>query len=430
MTAEPRLLTLSAPDAAALDRATGELVARLESGGQAALDAAAGVPAGDGAQPRRAVVAATAAEAVRRLRKRDPRRVFTGRPDRRRPLVFLFSGVGDHYPGLAAGIYERLPMFRRELDRCFRLLEPELGTDLREVLYPEGGAGGRPGLAALFDRHGSGQEIHRTLIAQPLVFSMQYALARALRTLGVEPSAMLGYSVGEYVAACVAGVISLEHALRLVAHRARLVDGLPGGAMLAVMSGPAPLRPFLGDSVAVAALNGPELTVLSGPVEAVERAGRRLADQGIGCRRLAASHAFHSPMMEPLAEPLRALAAGFPLRPPAVPFVSNVTGTWITAGEATDPAYWALHLRRTIRFADGLRTAWRLVDPIFVELGPGRTLTRLALAVAARRPEEATVAQTLPGPFESHTDRELLLATAGRLWTAGVEIDWRALTRT
>ncbi|MFB9839679.1 acyltransferase domain-containing protein, partial [Actinoallomurus acaciae] len=388
-----------------------------------------GVPGGDGAHRRRAVVAATAGEAVRRLRKRDPRRVFTGRPDPRRPLVFLFSGVGDHYPGLAAGLYERLPVFRRELDRCFRLLEPELGMDLHDVLYPEGddGAGGRPGLAALFDRHGSGAEIHRTLIAQPLVFSVQYALARALRTLGVEPSAMLGYSVGEYVAACVAGVISLEHALRLVAHRARLVDGLPGGSMLAVMSDPAPLRPLLDDSVVVAALNGPGLTVLSGPVEAVERTGRRLADEGIGCRRLATSHAFHSPMMEPLAEPLRALAAGFPLRPPAVPFVSNVTGTWITAGEAADPAYWARHLRQTIRFADGLKAVWGLADPIFVELGPGQALARLALAVAARRPEEATVAQTLPGPFESRPGWELLLAMAGRLWTAGVEIGWRAL---
>ncbi|MEJ8672690.1 acyltransferase domain-containing protein [Streptomyces sp. MS1.AVA.1] len=433
-TSRPRLLTLSAPTFTALERATDELATRLESLGDTGFTELPELP--DAQVPvgslRRAIAAGTAAEAARRLRKRDPRRVFTGGPGTRTSRVFLFSGVGDQYPRLGAGLYRRLPEFRRELDRCFGFLAAEHDLDLRAVLFPpETSAGpgdGRPDLAALFDQRETTQEIHRTVVAQPLMFTLQYALARALGTLGAQPSAVAGYSVGEYAAACVAGVFPLEDALRLVTRRAQLVDELPTGAMLAVVAGPGAVAPYVGGQVSLAALNGPEQSVLSGPVEAIEKTARRLTAAGVACRRLATSHAFHSTMTEPVTGPLEELLSTLPLRPPDIPVLSNVTGTWLREEEATSPAYWARHLSRTIRFADGVAELWRLADPLLVELGPGQTLSRLALQHPSRPADAAApVVQTLPGQFESRTEQELLLAAVGQLWTAGLEIDWHGL---
>ncbi len=445
MSGQPRLLTLSAPTAPALEQATDELARQLESLDDAGFARLPEVP--DTQAPprslRRAVAAGTAAEAARRLRKRDARRVFTGGPDSRPSPVFLFSGVGDQYSGLGAGLYRCLPAFRSELDRCVRLLA-EHGLELRPLLFPpessdssdslgssqpSAGAGsGGPDLAALFDRRETTQEIHRTVVAQPLMFSLQYALARALTALGCEPSALAGYSVGEYAAACVAGVFTLEDALRLVTQRARLVDELPAGAMLAVMAGPQPLGPYLGGPVSLAALNGPEQTVLSGPVEAIEETARRLTAEGMACRRLATSHAFHSAMTEPLTGPLEDLLGTLPLRPPVLPLLSNVTGTWLRDEEATSPAYWARQLCRTIRFSDEVAELWRIRQPLLVELGPGQALSRLALQHQDRPAHAvASLVQTLPGQFESRTERELLLSAAGQFWAAGLKVHWSGL---
>jgi acyl transferase domain-containing protein len=375
------------------------------------------------------VVADSAAEAARRLRDGRSKDVFTGEYDPGRPIVFMFSGVGDQYPGMAAGLYRHLPTFRQEVGRCLRLLEPDIGMDLGELLFsPAAPAKGRPDLAALFDQRGSSQEIHQTLAAQPLAFATQYAMAQSLLSLGVRPSALIGYSLGEYVAGCLAGVFSLDDALHLTALRARLVSAQPEGAMLAVTSAPGPLAPHLRDGVSVAALDGPELTVLAGPVEAIERLGKLLLHQEIACRRLATSHAFHSPMMDPVVEPLRDAFAGVSLKPPSLPFLSNVTGTWIRDCEATDPGYWAQHARQTIRFADDLAELWQLHGPIPVELGPGQKLTNLAVRHPANRGRSQRLAlRTLPGVFESRTDLELLLTTIGRLWATGTDIDWSAL---
>lgn len=411
----PRLFAVSASTPAGLERETQDLIARLE-GGSPEEDRPASAH-------RRCVVARTPAEAADRMRRGDPREVFTAEAERGRPVVFMFAGVGDQYPGMASGLYRRLPCFRRELDRCLRLLRPDLGTDPHEVLYP-GRTGdeprGAPDLAALFDRRGSDQEIHRTLVAQPLAFATQYALGRSLLDIGVTPTALLGYSVGEYVAACLAGVLPLDSALRLVARRARLVDGLPEGAMLAVLSPPAPLAPHVRDGVSIAARDGPGLTILAGPPEALEQAARDITGQGVACRRLATAHAFHSPMMDPVVAPLREALAAIPLRAPSIPMLSNVTGTWLGDDEATDPAYWAGHLRRPIRFDAVLAEIAGLGRPITVELGPGRTLTNLAT-------HDGLKLRSLPGIFESHTDLEIFLTTVGRLWTTGADIDWAEL---
>ncbi|MDF3142966.1 MULTISPECIES: acyltransferase domain-containing protein [unclassified Streptomyces] len=439
MRGHSRLLTLSAPTPAVLERATDALAQQLDTlddAGFAQLPDVPDVPVSMQQCVRRATVANSAADAARRLRRRDPRRVFTGGPGTRQSPVFLCSGVGDQYPGLGSGLHRCLPAFRREVDRCIQLLAADHGLDLRPVLFPPDTAAdptavpgdGRPDLADLFDRKETTGEIHRTVTAQPLMFVLQYALARALTSLGARPAALAGYSVGEYAAACVAGVFPLADALHLVTRRARLVDALPAGAMLTVAAGVQTVRPYLAGPVSLAALNGPEQTVLSGPVEAMEEAAQELTAAGVACRRLATSHAFHSAMTRPLTEPLEELLAGMPLRPPDLPMLSNVTGTWLRDDEATNPAHWARQLSRTIRFADQLAELWRLPGPLLIELGPGQTLARLALQHPSR-PADATAAvvQTLPGQFESRTERELLLTAVGRLWTAGMEIDWPAL---
>jgi acyl transferase domain-containing protein len=444
------LLTVSAATPAALDEATGRLAGQLESSRPPALAALERElhherPA---LEFRRVVVAAQPAEAARSLRKLDRRRVFSARATPGRPVVYLFSGVGDQYPGLAAGLYRDAPQFRSELDRCFGLLRAELGTDLSAILYPAGAGARRPDKAAIFDQRRTAEEIHRTVIAQPLIFAVQHGMATALRALGAEPSALLGYSIGEYAAACQAGVLSLEDALRLVALRARLIADLPEGAMLAVMSGAGPLGPYLGGGLSVAALDGPRLTVLAGPPDDVGRAAQRLTDAGVACRQLPASHAYHSAMMEPAVRPLHDLLGSFALRPPAVPVLSNVTGTWLRPEEAISPGYWARHVRETVRFADDLAEVWRLTSPILVELGPGRALGQLA-AQCQPRPdgepgrgepgrgepgrgeaghgepghgEPGLILHTLPGPFESRSETEVFLDAIGRLWAAGVEI--------
>ncbi|MEV6147481.1 acyltransferase domain-containing protein [Streptomyces sp. NPDC051992] len=435
----PRLLTLSAPTPDLLERATDDLADRLDAmggAGFARLPAVPDPPVTPGAV-RRAVLADSAERAARWLRRRDVRRVFTGGPEDGASRVFLFSGVGDQYPGLGAGLYRCLPVFREELDRCFRMLADEHGLDLRPVLFPpevpEGSRGTPgPGPAEVFDRRPEPQGIHRTVVAQPLLFALQYTLARALTGLGAGPSALAGYSVGEYTAACVAGVFPLGHALRLVTERAGLVDELPPGAMLAVAAGPealdGPLGPAPGRALSLAALNGPQQTVLSGSVEAVEEAAALLTEAGVPCRRLATAHAYHSAMTRALTGPLEELLATVPLAAPAVPLLSNVTGTWLRDEEATSPAHWARQLSRTIRFSDELAEIWRLPDPLLIEFGPGQALARLALGHPDRPADAvASVVQTLPGRLETRTEREVLLAAAGRLWAAGAAVDWAAL---
>jgi acyl transferase domain-containing protein len=418
----PQLFTLSAQTPTELEKATDALVGRLEAGQESPTEQSA-------LAFRRVVVADSGVEAAGLLRDRRTKEVFTEECGLERSVVFMFSGVGDQYPGMASGLYRLQPVFRRELDRCVRLLEPEIGVDLRELLFPSAdSASARPSLADLFDQREVSQEIHRTRVAQPLAFAVQYAMARSLLAVGVRPHALVGYSLGEYVAGCLAGVFSLEDALHLTALRARLVDAQPRGAMLAVSSAPDALEPLLSESVSIAAFNGPELTVLAGFVDEIERLRKLLLGREIACSMLATAHAFHSPMMDPVVGPLRKEFAGVSLSPPTLPVLSNVTGTWMKDTEATDPGFWADHAREPIRFNDDLAELWRLPAPIPVELGPGRTLTNLAVRhPGCRDGGQHTALRTLPGVFESHTDLSLFLTAVGRLWATGVDVDLSAL---
>jgi len=429
-----RLLVMSAATSSILEEVTTQIHDKLETlHDKDFADLVRGLRSEQETGPyRRTVVAADPRQAARRLAKQDPLWVHTScsRPDR--PLVWMFAGVGDHYPGLAADLYLCLPRFRERLDHCFETLRVGLGVDLHDVLYPDGvrpavsdGNHRTLDLAAVFDLRDTTQEIHRTRVAQPLVFAVQYALAEAVRAMGVSPTAVLGYSVGEYVAACVAGVLPVDSALRLIAARAGMMAELPEGAMLAVMAGAPDIAGHIDERVSLAAVDGPELTVLAGTVDAITNMSQVLAGEGIASKRLAASHAFHSPMMEPVVEPLRRMVGDFELRPPRVPLLSNVTGTWLTDREATDPGYWARHVRQPIRFADDLSEVWALTSPILIEFGPGPALSRLATRHPDRPADDsALLLRTLPGPFESNSAQALLLNMIGRLWATGIDVDW------
>ncbi|HEY0096953.1 MAG TPA: type I polyketide synthase, partial [Archangium sp.] len=357
-----QLLVLSARTGSALEAATGNLVAHLEAHPEQPLaDVAHTLLTGRQRFKHRRMVVCRTAEEARAALLRAP---ATPRESRRAPVAFLFPGQGAQHVNMGRELYETEKPFRQEVDACARFLEPLLGLDLRRVLDPEPG---REDEAA--------RELTQTRLAQPALFVLGYALARLWMSWGIRPESMLGHSVGEYVAACLSGVMSREDALRLIALRGKLVQRLPPGAMLAVTLPEEEATRLPG--VSVAALNAPGMTVLSGPLEAIEAVERQLLARGVGCTRLHTSHAFHSPMMDPAVDELRSTLVGMKLSAPKLPFVSNVTGTWISAAEAKDPGYWARHLRQPVRFSEGVAELLSDPDRVLLEVGPGRTLGSL-----------------------------------------------------
>ncbi|HSK79062.1 MAG TPA: beta-ketoacyl synthase N-terminal-like domain-containing protein, partial [Thermoanaerobaculia bacterium] len=423
-----QLLSLSARTKTALEAATDRLAAWLEAHPEADLaDVAFTLHAGrKGFEHRRMLVGRDAGDAREALASRDPRRLLESSidPAATRSVAFVFSGVGEQYPGMARELYEQEPVFREELDRSAEILLSLLGEDIRPLLF-EGG--GKADLKSFFGRspEREGGALDRTAVLQPALFAVEYALAKLWMGWGVVPGALLGYSLGEYVAACVAGVLSLEDALKLVAGRARLLADLPPGAMLAVPLPADEVLPILPEDLSLAVINGPRISVVAGPPESVAAFRSRLEAQGHSCRALQTSHAFHSAMMTPAAGPLTALAREVALHPPRIPLLSNVTGTWMTPERATDPGSWAEHLVRTVRFADGVAALWAEPGRVLLEIGPGASLSSLALQHEATEGLPDPVAlPSLPGVFERRPEGAFLLETLGKLWLAGVKVDW------
>lgn len=365
------------------------------------------------------------------------REMPTRLPNRR--VFGMFPGLGDQYVNMARGLYEGEPQFRQVVDRCCELLVPEVGLDLRTVIYPAGSpvsapanraappaagldlrrmlgrASGEPGPAA--------QRLNQTQLAQPALFVIEYALATLWQSRQLVLDAVIGYSLGEYVAGCLTGMLSLEDSLKLVARRAQLISKLPAGAMLAVPLPESQLEPLLGPHLSICAVNGPEVCVAGGPPEAVEELEAKLRQAGTVSRRVQTSHAFHTPMMRPIADEVTRLAAMFTQRPPRIPLISNVTGAPLDAAQATDPGYYAVHLCRPVRFAEGVRLLWQEPGPVFVELGPGQTLTSLAQQNApaeAGAGDERIVVYTLRHAYDDQPDAALLAAATARLQAAGV----------
>jgi acyl transferase domain-containing protein/thioesterase domain-containing protein/acyl carrier protein len=411
-----QLLVLSAKTASALEKASQNLGAHLQEHAELPLqDVACTLQLGREAfVHRRTIVVSTTEEAEKLLTKPEPTRVFSGQSAASAPgVVFMFSGQGSQYVNMGRELYETEAVFRAQLDRCAERLLPDLGLDLRTLLYPP-----------KEDSAAAAQKLSHTGFTQPALFSVEYSLAQWWMAHGIAPSAMIGHSIGEYVAACVAGVLSLEDGLHLSAIRGRLMGEMPSGSMLAVAVAADTLA--LPAELELAAINGPEQCVVSGPTDAVQKFAAELERRAVPCRLLHTSHAFHSAMMDPMLESFRAHLAKVSLRAPKIPCISNVTGTWITAAEATDPGYWTKHLRNTVRFSGGLAELFRDPARVFLEVGPGQALASLTRQHPGR-PKSSKVEASMRHPQEQISDALFLLNTTGQLWIAGVAIDWNAL---
>ncbi|MCB1035725.1 MAG: SDR family oxidoreductase, partial [Acidobacteria bacterium] len=415
---ERQLLTLSARTPAALEEATDRLASYLAAHPQADLaDVAFTLQTGRAAfDHRRAVIASSVREAAEALAENGS--LMSGlRQSGERSVAFLFPGQGAQHVGMLEELYRGEAEFRQQVDAGCEILEPLLGRDLRSLLYPAENL-----------RPGAEDELRQTALAQPALFVLEHALARLWMSWGVRPAAMLGHSIGEYVAACLAGVFSLEDGLRLVAARGRLMQGLPRGSMLAVFLSEAELLPRLGDELALAAVNGPALCTVSGPEPAIAALEEELSEGEIACRRIPTSHAFHSAAMDPILQEFEDLVAGVTLAAPKIPLVSNLTGTWLESDQATDPAYWRRQLRETVRFAEGLSKLGQEQELVLLEVGPGKALTSLARQHPDRPSSQGTVASLRHAPQEG-SEAEYLLQSLGRLWLAGVSVDWPGFHR-
>ena len=305
---------------------------------------------------------------------------------------------------MGRGLYEGDPLFRSDVDECSAILRPQLDLELRDVLYPE------PGAEELAEKR-----LAQTEVTQPALFVIEYALAQAWRRLGIEPDGMIGHSVGEYVAACLGGVFTRDDALKLVAERARLMQTMPEGAMLAVRASGDTVLAMLPDGLEIAAENAPGSTVVSGETSAIEDFEAHLAEHGLAARRLATSHAFHSAMMDPILEDFADVVDTIPRSAPVLPWISSLTGDWITQEQAQDSAYWVQQVRRPVLFAKGVTRL--LEDPtrVTLEVGPGQQLTGLAKRSVPDRPVGVVTLATAEG-------QSTLLLPAGGLWAAGVTL--------
>ena len=361
---------------------------------------------------RRTIVGRSVPEAIAALTRHDAAKTtVNSKASTAPPIAFLFSGQGSQYAGMGRELYHADPTYRAELDRCAEGLMPHLGRDIRELI-----------LTPL--ENGADSPLNQTRFAQPALFACEYALARTWMAWGIRPTAMLGHSIGEYVAACVSGVLSLDDALRLVAERGRLMQEMPAGRMIAVPLSEAEVKPLLDTQLSLAAVNAPQLCVVAGPADAVATLERRLAALGIECRPLHTSHAFHSSMMEPVLPRFREALDGITLGTPEIPYISNLTGTWVTPAE-TQSEYWTKHLRNAVRFADGVQALAKIPGMIFLEVGPGKTLatlTRQTLGVSGHE-----ILASLPHPLDEQPDVNVIFQTVGQLWSAGAEIDWKGV---
>lgn len=408
------LLVLSAETSSALETMTANLIEHLkQSANQNFVDIAYPYQVHQKAfKHRRMLVCDTLDNAVTALETLDSKKVFTRFQEfEERPVVFMFPGQGAQYVNMGLELYQIEKTFREQVDICSEFLKPHLGLDIRNIIYPN-------------ERQltQATQQIQQTLVAQSALFVIEYALAKLWSEWGVHPQAMIGHSIGEYVAACLAGVFSLEDALDLVAARGRLMQELPDGAMLAIELSEKEVDPLLGKTLSLAAINGPNLCIVSGSTKALEELNDRLSEKDVMCLPLNTSHAPHSQEMDSIIEPFKSYVEKMTLRPPQVPYISNVTGTWITTAQATDPNYWARHMRQTVRFSEGLQELFKKPERILLQVGSGRTLS----AMAVQHPERTAgqiVLSSLSHPYEEESDVAFILNILGHLWLEGVPVD-------
>ncbi|GAA1286613.1 type I polyketide synthase [Saccharothrix xinjiangensis] len=410
------LVVLSARTPAALDelaRSTADRLDAAEAAGEDLADVAWTSQAGRRALPhRRFVVAESAAEAARVLRSGEHDRVVPATAKAEdKPVVFTFPGQGGQHVGMAAQLHHHEPAFREAFDECAR----HSGLDLASVLRPD--PAGRDAAVA---------SLETIRFGQPAVFAVEYALAKLWESWGVRPARVVGHSLGAFAAACVAGVMAVDEAAALVAERGRLLQGLPEGRMAAVRLPEEQVRELLPAGLDVGAVNGPDQCTVTGPAELVERFAEQLREREFDARVLRIATAGHSSLVDPITDRFRELVAGVRLSPPTTPIVSDSTGRPLTDAEACDPDYWTAHLRRPVRFGDALEVLLSDRDSVLLEVGPGTTLTALARRHPAWSARHVAV-NSLPHAAEGTPDRLSVLTAAGRLWSAGVAVDFPSL---
>jgi amino acid adenylation domain-containing protein len=337
--------------------------------------------------------------------------------------IFMFPGQGSQYVDMARGVYETEPVFRQEMDRCFEILKPLMDYDLKEILYPSA-----EGHRSYRSNESYIPPIDQTEIAQPLIFASEYALAKLLMVWGIAPYAMIGHNIGEYTAACLAGVFSLEDVLFIVSWRGKLMQQMPPGSMLSIALPEPGLKQLLSNDAEgkldLAAVNGPSQCVVSGTHEDIDAFARQLGEKKMQNRKLHTSHAYHSRMMEPILNNFREKVSQVKGKAPQIPFISNLTGQWFTYEDAANPDYWVRHLRSTVRFADGLKELLKDKNVIFIEVGPGSTLTTFTRQHPDKSPNHMLIDLVRP-PKKDAADEYYLLSKLGQTWLYGKPIDWQ-----
>ncbi|MDZ7967880.1 MAG: beta-ketoacyl synthase N-terminal-like domain-containing protein [Nostoc sp. DedSLP03] len=366
---------------------------------------------------RRILVCESVQDAINVLETQVQERIFDiYQEHREQPVVFMFSGQGSQYANMGRELYKIEPTFKKYVDTCALILQPHLGLDIRSLLYP-----------SEKDTKAASKQLQQTAFTQTALFVTEYALAQLLMSWGIHPKAMIGHSVGEYVVATLAGVFSLEDALAIVAKRGQLMQQLSPGSMLAIALPEKDVRSLLllanDASLEIAVINTPSSCVVSGSCEAIAALENQLSSKEVECRLLHTSHAFHSAMMEPILSTFTEAVKKVKLHPPRIRFISNVTGSWITDAQATNPNYWSQHLRQTVRFSDGISQLLEQFEGVFLEVGPGRTLSTLTTQHLDKNTKQQ-VLTSLRHVKEQQSDVNFLLQTLGRLWLFGVEIDW------
>ncbi|MGE7437904.1 type I polyketide synthase [Kitasatospora sp. NPDC001175] len=403
-------LVLSARTPEALEEATDRLAAHLRREQPNLADAAHTLATGRRAFPHRRTVTGTDPAAVAAaLETRDPAHVTTSHTTREAtPLVFLFSGQGSQHSGMAHDLYQQEAVFRSCVDECAQLLKPHLGEDIRDIVFTQD------------------PRLDQTQWAQPALFVIEYALTQLWRSWGITPTAMLGHSLGEWTAACLAGVFTLPDALRLVALRGRLMQAQAPGAMLNIMADRTTVEATLPDSLSLAAHNGPRDCVISGPHEAIQAFTTLAEEHGWATQPVTTSHAFHSHLMEPMIAEFTTAVAAVNRQTPQTPFVSNLTGTWITDEQATDPDYWGHHIRATVEYTTGIQTTTTEPGTTLLEIGPGQTLSSLARRILTNTGTQATTLTSLPHKRDTRTPSETIQRTLATLWLTGTTPNWNA----
>jgi acyl transferase domain-containing protein len=443
-----QLIPLSAKTESALNNMTENLAEYLKKNpGVNLADASYTLQVGRKTFPhRRMLVCATTAQAIAALTSPGSGKLHTyhGKPtDEDRAVIFMFPGLGSQYVDMGLELYQTETVFQEEMDRCFEILKPLMGHDSKEILYPEDSVSevsiyesARP--PGTWDsplergtpdpgKGGGVFNINQTEIVPIVIFIFEYALAQLLMKWGIKPNAMIGYSLGEYTAACLSGVISLQDALSLIVWRGQAVRELLPGAMLSVPLPRNQLLPLLKEyspGISLAIDNGPSC-IVAGPVDEIDTFEKHMKEKRYMCVRLHSNRAIHSTMMRPILKKFQEKVKTFDLKRPQIPYISNVTGQWITGEQALDPAYWAEHLEGTVRFADGIKQLLKTPHSIFLEIGPGYDLGVLL----RHHVEEENKSNHLILNLVKHSKSEVsdtynLLNKIGRLWSAGVKIDW------